>query len=59
MGKRILATVAVHIIMFVLLALLYSLMGKDEWFMKTVMWIIPSAVGYFLGYGQAQRDGSL
>ena len=29
--------------------------GVDNWVEETLNWVIPAAVGYFLGYGQAQK----
>ena len=56
MGKCILNTIVWTVILFVLLAALKYFTGVEDWLMKTLEWVIPSAVGYFLGYWQAQRD---
>ena len=56
MGKQILTTLRWTVILFVLLAALKYFTGVDGWLMETLDWVIPSAVGYFLGYGQARRD---
>lgn len=56
MGKQILTTLGWTVIFFVLLAGMKYSTGVDGWLMETLNWIIPSAVGYFLGYGQARRD---
>lgn len=56
MGKQILRTLEWTVIVFVLLAGVKYFTGVDGWLMETLNWVIPSAVGYFLGYGQARRD---
>ena len=56
MGKQILTTLGWTVIVFVLLAGGEYFTGVDGWLMETLNWVIPSAVGYFLGYGQARRD---
>lgn len=56
MGKQILATLVWTIISFVLLAAIKYFIGVDGWLMETLNWVVPSAVGYFLGYGQARRE---
>lgn len=56
MGEQISTTLVWAVILFVLLAALKYFTGVDGWLMETLNWVIPSAVGYFLGYGQARRD---
>ncbi len=56
MGKQILTTLGWTVILFVILAALKYFKGVDGWLMETLNWVIPSAVGYFLGYGQARSD---
>lgn len=56
MGKQILTTLGWTVIFFVLLPGMKYSTGVDGWLMETLNWVIPSAVGYFLGYGQARRD---
>ena len=56
MGEQILTTLGWTVILFVILAALKYFTGVDGWLMETLNWVIPSAVGYFLGYGQARRD---
>ena len=56
MGKAILNTIGFTVIVFVPLAAIKYFTGVEDWLMKTLEWVIPSASGYFLGYWQAQRD---
>ncbi len=56
MGKCILNTIGWTVILFVLLAALKYFTGVEDWLMKTLEWVIPSAVGFFFGYWEAQRD---
>ena len=56
MDKQTLTTLSWATILFILLAAVKYFEGVDDWLMETLNWVIPSAVGYFLGYGQARRD---
>ena len=56
MGRQIVTTIGWATILFVLLAVIKYFTGVDGWLMETLNWVIPSAVGYFLGYGQARKD---
>ena len=44
------------VIVFAILASYRYYIGVDNWVEETLNWVIPAAVGYFLGYGQAQKD---
>lgn len=56
MGEQILTTLGWTVILFILLGALKYFTGVDCWLVETLNLVIPSAVGYFLGYGQARRD---
>ena len=56
MDKQTLTTLSWATILFILLAAVKYFEGVDDWLMETLNWVIPSAVGYFLGYGQARRN---
>ncbi len=56
MGKQILATIVWAVITFIILAAVKYFTKVDSWLMNTLNWVVPSAVGYFLGYGQARID---
>lgn len=56
MGKQILTSLGWTAILFVLMALIKYFTGVDNWLVDTLDWVIPSGVGYFLGYGQGRRD---
>ena len=56
MGKQIVSTLVWTVILFILLGALKYFTGVDGWLEETLNWVIPSAVGYFLGYGQARGD---
>ena len=49
-GKQILSTLGWIVIQFVLLATGIYLAGIDDWHIKILIWIIPSAIGFFCGY---------
>ena len=54
--RQIVNTIGWTVILFVLLAVGKYLAGIDCWLEETLNWVIPAAVGYFLGYGQAHKD---
>ena len=54
--KQIVNTIGWTVILFVLLATYRYFTGVDNWLEETLNWVIPSTVGYFLGYGQANKD---
>ena len=56
MGKCILYTVVFTVTLFVIFAAQRYFTGDEDWLIETLEWVIPSAVGYFLGYWQAHRD---
>lgn len=56
MGRQILTTLMWTAILFVLCAVFSYFTKGGEWLAKTLEWVIPSAVGFFLGYGQAKRN---
>ena len=56
MDRCILSSICWTVILFVILAAIKYFMGVNGWLMETLNWVIPSAVGYFLGYRQGQRD---
>ena len=58
--KQIVNTIGWTVIVFAILASYRYYIGVDNWVEETLNWVIPAAVGYFLGYGQAQKtkDGN-
>lgn len=54
--KQIVNTIGWTVIVFAILASYRYYIGVDNWVEETLNWVIPAAVGYFLGYGQAQKD---
>lgn len=54
--KQIVNTIGWTVIVFALLASYRYYIGVDNWVEETLNWVIPAAVGYFLGYEQAQKD---
>ena len=52
--KQIVNTIGWTVIVFAILASYRYYIGVDNWVEETLNWVIPAAVGYFLGYGQAQ-----
>lgn len=55
MGKAFINTLVWAAIVFVLMALINYFMGIESWFMNTLNWVFPSALGYFLGYCRAKN----
>ncbi len=53
--KQIVNTIGWTVIVFAILASYRYYIGVDNWVEETLNWVIPAAVGYFLGYGQAQK----
>ena len=56
MGKQILTTLGWTVILFIVHGAVTYFTNVDGWFVATLNWVIPSAVGFFMGYGQARSD---
>ena len=57
MTKQVVKTIVWTVIVFLILAAYKGIVaGSDNWLEETLYWVIPSAIGYFFGYGQAHRD---
>ena len=56
MGKQILTTLVWSIMLVLIVASLWSLIGVNDWLMETLDETITVAIGFFFGYGQARRN---
>ncbi len=60
MSKRILSTICWTVILFLFLAVTRFCVDSENWLKETIDWVIPAAIGYFIGYGHGhrQKDGT-
>lgn len=55
MNKKFFATLKWAIALLILMAAFYYFKGFDNWCKEALKWVIPSVVGYFFGYSEAQK----
>ena len=54
-ARRILTTLFFAFVNFIVLAGTKILIGVENWFIETMLWVIPIALGYFFGYGHGAK----
>ena len=57
--RRILITLFFAFVNFFVLAGVKILSGVENWFIDTLAWVIPIALGYFFGYGHGTKFGKM
>ena len=56
MGKCISATIVWLLGSLLVFGTLNFIIGTEDWIMTTIEWAILSALGFFFGYKQRQKD---
>lgn len=56
MKRQISNTLGWTFILFILMAAIKYFQGGEDWLVQTIMWVVPSGMGYFLGYGRSMKD---
>ena len=42
--------------LFILMCAIEYFSGVEDWLMQTLLWVVPSGMGFFIGYERGHKD---